>query len=166
MKSPFSLLRFLVLGLALVFTSLPPAARATDIAITAANLIPSAQAVPRDGVAGVAITAGQLVYKDTADGKIKLADANGASTLIRTPIGMAVNSAGIGQPVRYIVSDPDLTIGGTVSNGAAYVLSGTAGGLAPIADQTTGWYPCIVAIGISSTKVSFRAAGLRSLTAL
>lgn len=158
--------RFLALLILGCLFLVPSTGRAADISITAANLSPSTQAVTRDAIAGVAITAGQLVYKDTADGKIKLADANGATTLIRTPIGMAANTAGVGQNVRYIVSDPDLTLGGTVSNGAAYVLSATAGGLAPIADQTTGWYPCIVAIGISSTKVSFRAAGLRSSTAL
>jgi hypothetical protein len=139
---------------------------ATDLSITAASLAPSTSAVTRDGIAGVAITAGQLVYKDTADNKLKLADANGASTLIRTPIGLASNSAGIGQNVRYIISDPDLTIGGTVTNGAAFVLSATAGGIAPIADQTTGWYPCLVMIGISSTKVAFRVSGLKSSTAL
>lgn len=162
MKPP-RILSYLVALLAIFALA---AAHATDLSITAGSLIPSSSAVTRDGVAGVAITAGQLVYKDTADNKIKLADANGASELIRTPIGLASNTAGIGQNVRYIVSDPDLTIGGTVSNGAAYVLSATAGGVAPIADQTTGWYPCLVAIGISSTKVSFRATGLRSSTAL
>lgn len=162
MKTP----RFLSLFVAILALILVAAAPAADIAITAANLTPSSSAVTRDGIAGVAITAGQLVYKDTADNKIKLADANGASALIRTPIGMASNTAGIGQNVRYIISDPDLTLGGTVSNGSAYVLSATAGGIAPIADQTTDWYPCIVAIGISSTKISFRATGLRSSTKL
>jgi hypothetical protein len=162
MKPP----RFLSYFVALLAIFTLAAAHATDLAITAGSLIPSTSAVMRDGVAGVAITAGQLVYKDTADNKLKLADANGASALIRTPIGLASNTAGIGQNVRYIISDPDLTIGGTVSNGAAYVLSATAGGVAPIADLTTGWYPCLVAIGISATKVSFRATGFRSLTAL
>jgi hypothetical protein len=162
MKPP-RLLSFLVAIVAMIMVAVSHAA---DITITAANLTPSTSAVTRDGIAGVAITAGQLVYKDTADNKIKLADANGASALIRTPIGLASNTAGVGQNVRYIISDPDLTIGATVSNGAAYVLSATAGGIAPIADQTTGWYPCIVAIGISTTKVSFRATGLRSSTAL
>lgn len=152
--------------LLVILTLFAPLVQATDLSITAGSLIPSTSAVMRSGTAGVAITAGQLVYKDTADGKLKLADANGASALIRTPIGMAAASAGIGQPLRYIVSDPDLTIGGTVSNGAAYVLSATPGGIAPIADQTTGWVPCLVAIGISSTKVAFIATGLRSSTAL
>lgn len=137
-----------------------------DISITAANLQPSIYAITRAAPAGVAITAGQLVYKDTADGKLKLADANGASVLIRTPIGIALNSAGIAQVVTYAVSDPDLTLGGTVANGAVLVLSGTAGGLAPVADLTSGLWPCAVAIGIGSNKVAFRAAGLQSLTSL
>lgn len=142
-----------------------------DITITAANVVPSAAAAGVTKIfrstAGAAINAGQLIYLDTADSnKAKLADANGASALIRTPIGLAINSAGSGQEVAYVKEDDDLTIGATVANGTVYVLSATPGGIAPAADLTTGWYPCVVAVGKSATKVAFRAAGLTSTTAL
>ncbi len=137
-----------------------------DLSITAGSVVPGTAAKIWRAKAGATITAGQLIYPDSGDGyKAKLADANGATALIRTPVGIAINGASSGQELAYVKEDVDLTIGATVSNGAAYVLSATPGGIAPIADVTTGWYPCIVAMGISSSKVAFRAAGLRSSTA-
>jgi hypothetical protein len=142
-----------------------------DITITPGNVVPSAAVAGTQRIfratAGATITAGQLIYLDTADAsKAKLADANSATALARVPIGIAINGASSGQEVAYVKEDNNLAIGATVSNGAAYVLSATPGGIAPIADQTTGWFPCIVAVGISSTRVAFRAEGLRSSTAL
>lgn len=109
------------------------------------------------GVAGATITAGQLIYKDTSDSyKLKLADCNGASALIRTPVGMAINGASAGQPVDYIESDDDLTIGShSQSNNTALVLGDTGGAIHPAADITTGWYPAYIGIVKSSTKIVF-----------
>jgi hypothetical protein len=138
-----------------------------DLTITAASVVPSANAKIHRAKAGATITAGQLIYLDTAAASVaKLADANGASAEIRTPIGIAINSAATGQEVAYVKEDPNLTIGATVANGAAYILSATAGGLAPIADLASGMFPCIVAMGINTTRVAFRAEGLRSTTVL
>lgn len=134
----------------------------SDISITAASVVFSAAALlqRRRGIAGAAITVGQIVYIDTSDSnKIKLADANGATALIRTAVGMACSgAAAAGQAVEFVEFDDDLTLGthGVSTNGAI-VLSATAGALAPIADITTGWYGSILAIAKSSTKVVFDA---------
>lgn len=122
-----------------------------DVAITAASVVPGANAVYRDGIAGATITAGQVCYVDATDGRVKLADAN-ASATTANPVGIAVNGASSGQPVRLVVEDDDFTIGGTVAKGV-YVLSATAGGIAPVADVTTGWYPVVVGVAISTSKV-------------
>ncbi len=138
-----------------------------DIVITAANVVPSAKARIWREVAGVAIAAGQVIYRDPEDGhKAKLADANSGSAPARAPEGMAINSAAAGQEVSYVKEDAELTLGAVVSNGTVYVLSATPGGVAPAGDLAAGWYPCVLAVGISATKVAFRAEGLRSSAAL
>lgn len=152
MKSLFSKL---LLSVCLLSASL---ASATDLSITAANVTPSAAAVVRDGLAGEAITAGKLLYRDpTTNYTLKLADANSATAAARVVCGIAINSASVGTKVNYVVSDPALVIGATVANGTVYVLSATAGGIAPLADLTSGWYAFVIGVGTSTTTVAFRA---------
>lgn len=138
---------------------------AADVSITAANVVPSANAQLKRGVAGVAITAGQLLYLERSTNTLKLADANGAEEL-RVCCGIAVNSAPVGGPLHYVVSDPALVLGGTTVKGTIYVLSATAGGIAPAADLTTGWYPHVIAVGVSATVVAFDAGKVRGSAAL
>lgn len=125
-----------------------------DISITASAVVPSSSATIASGKAGEAINAGQLVYKDATDSnKIKLADANSAAKV--GVIGMAINSAGAaGQYVTYVTKDPELTIGGTRTVGAIYILSATAGGVAPVADLTTGWYSAPIAVVKTATAIA------------
>ena len=137
-----------------------------DISITPSAVIPSAAALSRRrrAIAGATIVAGDEIYLDTAaSNAAKLADANGASALIRNAIGMALNSASSGQPIEYITDDDDLTIGthGVTVNDAI-IGSATPGKLAPITDLTTGWYGRICAIAKTSTKINYSAAGLAS----
>lgn len=148
-------MKHLLRSLALItLLSLAAVSHAADLSITAASVIPGANARFQDGTAGASITAGQVVYADSSDsGKIKLADAN-ASATTATVLGIAAHAAASGQPVRVIIWDDDLTIGATVSMTApVYVLSATAGGIAPVADLTTGWYPVVLFVAKSTTKV-------------
>lgn len=140
--------------------------RAADLTITSTSVVPGANAVIREAIAGAAITAGKIVYKSATDGKLYLADCDSATHAVRDAVGLAISTGATGSRVHYVIEDDDLTIGATVSNGAVYVLSATAGGIAPLADATTGWYPTVVAVGKSSTKVAFKARPLRSGTAL
>lgn len=137
-----------------------------DITITPSAVIPSTVALARRrrAIAGATIAAGEEIYLDTADSnRAKLADANAATALIRTAIGLALNSASSGQPVDYIVEDDDLTIGthGITINGAI-IGSGTPGKLAPIADNATGIFTRLCAIAKTATKISYSARGLAS----
>lgn len=131
-----------------------------DLVLTAANVSPSSLAVMIAGIAGVAITAGQTVYEDTADldafsrPKFKLYDANASTpTAILTGVrGVAANTAGIGQPIDVVLSDPAFTHGlAAVTKGDVIVASATAGGLAPVADVASGWRPAVVMIATSAT---------------
>lgn len=142
------------------------ALRATDLSITASAVVPSANAVKRTVTAGATITAGQLVYLDTADvdaagiGKAKLSDCNSATAAVRVVDGIAINSASAGQDVTIVTYDSALVIaasGLTANN--ILLSSATAGGIAPSADLTTGWYLTVIGVVKSGTTIFFRAPG-------
>lgn len=166
MKSPFKFASLFAWILPLLIAIAAPAAFAADLSITATSVVPSANAIIRNATAGVVITAGKLVYKSSTDNKLYLADADSATTNVRDVIGIATTTAGIGAPCYFVIEDPALVIGASVTNGTIYGLSATAGGIAPAADFTTGWFVTPVAVGTSSTTVSFRAKGLRAGAAL
>lgn len=124
----------------------------SDLVITAANVLASAKAKRRQIVAGATITAGQTVYEDTADSsKGKLAD-NDASAATTKVAGIALHGASAGQPLELVEDDPEFTPGGTLTVGTIYVLSGTAGGIAPAADLASGDYPVILFVAYSASQ--------------
>lgn len=160
-----SLLRLLASSFLILVSSLP--LQAADLSITATNVIPSSAAVIQTGTAGEALTAGQLVYKKATDRKFYKADCDSATAEVRDCYGIAVTSSGAGAPVSVVIEDPSLQIAASgLTNGTIYILSATAGGLAPAADATTGWYVTVVAVAKSATTIAFRAGPIRSATAL
>lgn len=128
-----------------------------DVTVTAANVLASANAVKHTGIAGTTITAGQTLYKNSADNnRLYLADAD-ASPQAADCVGVAIHGAAAGQPITYTDDDPDFTPGATLSlsaaaDGGVYVLSGTPGGFAPIGDMAAGDYPVILMVAKSTTK--------------
>lgn len=166
MQQSFRFITTLLLFLLCLFMLLPgfmPGLHAADVTITAGNVLPGANARYRQGVAGVAITAGQLVYLDVATNTWKLTDANVAAAA--DVDGIAVVSTAAGAPLTVVTWDDDLTLGGTTAKGTIYLASATPGGVAPAADLVTGWYAIVVALGKTTTKVVFNAEGLRNTVA-
>lgn len=98
------------------------------------------------GYAGATITAGQTVYKDT-NGVYQLADAN-LSAIAAAVTGISLNGAASGQPVAVAIGGT-LTPGFTVTIGTIYVLSATAGGIAPSTDLASGWRTGIIGVGLT-----------------
>ena len=142
-----------------------------DISITASAVVPSANAVIKHTTAGATLTAGQLIYLDTADldangiGKAKLSDANGAAAL-RVVDGITVGSASAGQPIAYTNYDSALAIAASgLTTNQILILSDTPGGICPSADLGTGEYLSVVAVVKSATTIFFRAPGLVSSAA-
>lgn len=126
-----------------------------DLAITAANVVSGAGSRKTVGIAGVAVTAGQPVYSDPADGKYRLADSDSGTAAARAPAGIALHAAAAGQPLSVHLEGP-LTIGAAVSQGVGYYLSKNAGGVAPVADLTSGCYPTILGFAISATVINVK----------
>lgn len=127
-----------------------------DLTITASSVLASASAIVRSGTAGATITAGQPIYIDTADmNKLKLADAN-ASAATAVVAGIALHGASAGQPLKYVVEDASFTPGATLTVGQVYVLSATAGGIAPVADLTTGDRPAVLMVAETSSTAKMK----------
>lgn len=122
-----------------------------DLTITAASVAKGSNATVENGTAGATITAGQAVYLDSATGTYKLADSNGTGT--REVRGIALHGASSGQPLQ-VQRAGDITIGATMVAGTAYYLSGTAGGIAPVADLLAGMDPVLIGISKSNTVLT------------
>ena len=126
-----------------------------DLTITAANVVKGAGAKTETGIAGVAVTAGQTVYKDSADNKYKLCDADSATAAVRTTRGIALDGAAANQPLTIQTEGP-ITIGATVAQGVIYVQSDTPGGIMPAADLETGDYVTVLGVAISTTEIDLQ----------
>jgi len=126
-----------------------------SLSITAANVLAGSGATIERGTAGATITAGQVVYRDSADGKYKLADADSATAEARNPRGIALNGASNGQPLA-IVRAGDVTIGATMTVGLAYYLSPTAGEIGVVADVLSGDDPIILGQAKSTTVLTVK----------
>lgn len=125
-----------------------------DLVITPASVVAGSGATTTNGTAGATITAGQVVYLDSATtGKWQLADTDSATAAVRAAHGVALNGASDGQPLS-VCTEGAVTIGATIAAGVAYYLSGTPGGICPVADVAAGDYPCIIGMGASTTVLN------------
>ena len=126
-----------------------------DYTVVAADVLAQSPSVVKDGIAGVALTAGQSIYEESATGTMKLADANGATSEIRTCKGIALHAAAAGQPIKYATEGnvrltPGAAVGGA---GATVILSATPGGIAPSTDIATGHYTNVLGFLDSTGKI-------------
>jgi hypothetical protein len=121
-----------------------------DLSITATAVI-LASGKARIGNAGTTITAGEPLYKDT-NGNLQLAGAGGAA-VIAVVVGISLNGASAGQPVAYAPTGSVLTINAVMTAGQTYVLSATAGKIAPVSDLATGNYVTHLGVAASTTSL-------------
>jgi hypothetical protein len=126
----------------------------TDLVITAANVVAADNAVKETALAGETIAAGKSVYK-SASKKWMLADSNSATAAAKTAGGIALNSASLNQPLT-VMKGGDVTIGATLTAGATYFLSDTAGGICPDADVGTGENVCQLGVAKSASVLSVK----------
>lgn len=115
-----------------------------DITITAANVLRTS-ADTTTGIAGETITAGQAVYLKSSDTRYWKAQCDGTAAEAAA-VGIALHAALAGQPLT-IATGGTMNIGATTAK-VFYYLSATAGGIAPIADLTSGQY--IVSLGYAT----------------
>ncbi|MFN3387443.1 MAG: hypothetical protein ACK40O_00815 [Allosphingosinicella sp.] len=132
-----------------------------DLAITPADVVAEPGASIEHGTAGAAVQAGQVVYRDPADLKYKLADNNSATVAVRSPRAIALNNAANGQPLA-VCRGGNVALGAVLAAGVAYYLSDTPGGICPVADLAAGEYPSIIGIAESASvlRVKIHEAGV------
>lgn len=130
-----------------------------DISVTASAVVPGSNAVTQDYIAGAGgVTAGQPVYQQASSSTVLPADADSATAEVRTPVGIAVNTAAAGQPVK-VQKSGNLTLNAALTAGRIYILSANAGMIAPHTDLTTNWYPVILGTATSATVLKMPAGG-------
>jgi hypothetical protein len=102
---------------------------------------------------GESVTQGQPGYQLASDSKYYQTDANVSATTARavgiflTPAstnGYAVFAEGAGLTVN---------LGATLTVGETYCVSATKGAICPIADLTTGDYPCIIGTAATTSTL-------------
>lgn len=129
-----------------------------DITQTPDNVTYSGTVTIVQRQAGAAITAGDIVYEDAADGrKWKPASASTATTA--AAVAMALSSCADDQHFAAVLLQDGISInpGGTVVVGQDYGVSANAGNIAPTSDWTTNDYMTVLGIGVSASLIRIKA---------
>lgn len=104
--------------------------------------------------AGAAITAGQWVYYDSATATYKLADSGALATA--DVIGVALSTTHSGGKFTLLL-EGEYDPGVSLTPGLIYVISNTAGAIAPIDDYVgalaTGLFPSLAGRGNSDNNL-------------
>lgn len=137
--------------------------------VTAAN-VEVASSSEKQGVivqGGATITAGQVLYKDSADNEYKLADADAAATAGASAI--AVSGGADSQQMVVATRGATINCGFTTAIGEAYCLSssdvgtvgGSAGGICLLSDLGSGDAVVLLFMGngTAEVKLLFESAG-------
>jgi hypothetical protein len=124
------------------------------ISQTAANVKPVGTA-PKIQVfiAGEGLTQGQPFYILSTDNRAYKTDANVAAAA--KCHGIALTPASTGEAVIGVLPGSQVNLGATLVNGETYAASRTAGEIFTVADLTTGDYPVILGVAISTSVLSF-----------
>jgi hypothetical protein len=127
-----------------------------DLVITAADVKAGTNARTADGTAGEALTAGEVLYRDSTDNKIKKADAD-TSAATATAVGIALHASLDGQPIKYQFAG-NITIGAATVVAQTYVLSDTPGGIRQCDDVAigSGDFTSILGVAPSVTEITLK----------
>lgn len=132
-----------------------------DLTIIALNVVADFNATIVVGVAGEALSAGDVVYADSADSdELKQAIHTGTAAQAAA-VGIVLADAADTAAVTYITAG-ELSLGSILTAGAVYVVSGTAAKIAITGDQGSGDYTTVIgaALSTSTLKVKFVVGGV------
>lgn len=117
-----------------------------DLSVTAANVAMTSNTVYDLVQVGESVTQGQPGYRSSSDGKFYRGDADAAATAVCTGVFMTPAST---SGYAVFATDGLINLGATLTVGMVYVVSTTAGGIAPYADLGSGDY--VNYLGIATT---------------
>ena len=118
--------------------------------ITPANVHSGADADFYQGLAGATVTAGQAVYQDRVDSKLRPATNAGGAGAANVK-GIALHGAADGQPLR-VQTAGNIAIGGTTAVGAQYCL-GAGGQVVEAIDVVATNFVTPIGIGGASNTI-------------
>lgn len=135
-----------------------------DITVTAANVaMGSAASRIRPVQVAEAVSQGKPVYFDAAANKWYLAEAG--DVVAKSVAGGIVLTPAAADGQSVIVTEGLVNLGATLSVGEVYVVSATAGGIAPIGDLTTGDFVTILGVATSTSLLDLRISASQAATA-
>ena len=116
---------------------------------------------PISGELSATVAAGEVVQK--VDGKYLKAQADSEANATAVGIALAPGTTGDIIPIAPLSKGGSIALGASVVKGTTYVLSATAGKVAPQADLTTSDYVTLlgVASDTSLIKISGFATGIQ-----
>lgn len=130
-----------------------------DITVTPADVLLSS-GTSEKVTYGATILQGKSVYKDSSDGKWKLAQADGtADEAGATDYGVALTSGANNQQGLVAKAGAEFDPGVTPTVAEVYVISTTAGGIAPIGDLVSTDKLTIIGYGDTSGNIVFMQGG-------
>jgi hypothetical protein len=116
-----------------------------DISFTAGNVkLSGSSTSPRLVQFGETVTQGKAVYLKAADGRYWLADANLSIEASMSGGGGVALTPGVAGDYGYIVTEGLIDLGVSMTAGGLYILSATAGGIAPNSDAVSGWNKVVI----------------------
>lgn len=127
-----------------------------DLVINPDNVVLDAtgSGVRRNGTAGVALSAGDVVYLDGSGESITLLLAQATTVDLAKAGGLVLNSAALGQPV-FFAQFGEVAVGSAVA-GEYYVLSHTLGKIKPVADLVAGEFATGIGWGLPGGKIDVK----------
>lgn len=99
---------------------------------------------------GESVTAGQAVYEKASDNLYWLADADASDTADAAGVAIV---AGDANDKVHIQKGNSIDLGATLTVGETYVVSTTAGGIAPISDLGSGDFTKILGIATDANNL-------------
>lgn len=112
-------------------------------------------------VYGATIPAGEPVYKDAADSEHKQADASAQATAVI--VGVTMTPGVDGGHGIIAISGSIILVGTTMAIGEPYVVSATAGGIAPETDLATTEFVSRIGTAATATQLdlNFRVTAIQ-----
>jgi len=101
---------------------------------------------------GETVTQGQSVYLKS-DGKWWKADANATESAGSAGLGVALTKGSADDP-GIVVTGGSMNLGATLTAGAPYFVSSTAGGICPAADLSTTEYTSYLGSATSTSVIN------------
>lgn len=134
--------------------------------ITATGVKMSSNGRRLEGTAGGTVTRGQPIALDPVTSKYVPADSSDSD--LHKVVGIALNDAGLDQPVDYVVRDAAFEPGFTPVLGTFYALGINAGEIEKVTSTfpASADYGVIIGVGLSSTimPVDFSTSNWGGLT--